>query len=130
MTGEDPTSLSPAACWQGGRYDEHMFDDLAVSDDAALAHHQTVAFLISLGYHVQLEVEIRVEGRNGRIDLVATKGDEVLAVELDRRSPRKKSLVKLEHYPATRRMVLLRGGDQHYMVGRVEVLSLPLARPR
>jgi hypothetical protein len=109
------------------KYHWHMlFDDLVVDDDALSAQVQTAAFLRHRGYTVELEVEMLYGTRRGRIDLVAIREEEVVAIELDRLSPRKKSLTKLGLYPATHRIVLLRGGDQHYWADGVEVLSLRL----
>lgn len=45
---------------------------------------------------------------NGRIDLVATKGEVKIALELDRIRPRKKSRLKLDGVSATHKAVLLR----------------------
>lgn len=62
------------------------------------------------GYQVKREVWVddRGDGRRGRIDLVASKDNEVHAIELDLASPRMKSALKLLEYPATHRWIVLR----------------------
>lgn len=62
------------------------------------------------GYETQREVPVsdRGDGSGGRIDLVARRGAEVVAVELDAERPREKSQTKLLAYPATRRLIVLR----------------------
>jgi hypothetical protein len=60
-----------------------------------------------LGYKVQREVPCSIDdNRNGRIDLIAQKGEITIAIELDYRTPRSKSIKKVKHYPCG--MVLLR----------------------
>lgn len=103
-----------------------MFDDLVVDDDATSAQLQTASFLRQKGYTVELEVEMPYGTRRGRIDLVARREGETIAIELDRLSPRKKSITKLNLYPATRRIVLLRGGEHHYWLGDIEIISARL----
>jgi hypothetical protein len=70
------------------------------------------------GYETQREVAVpdRGDGSGGRIDLVARRGAEVVAVELDAGRPREKSQTKLLAYPATSRLIVLRepvAGFQH-----------------
>lgn len=63
------------------------------------------------GYETQREVPVpdRGDGSSGRIDLVARRGAEVIAVELDAQRPREKSEHKLLAYAAaTRRLIVLR----------------------
>jgi len=80
--------------------------------DTAKAWQSGVAkALVDIGLRVEWEVPIVVDDeRDGRIDLVglATDGS-ALAVEVDRTTPREKSLKKLRAYEAaTARLVLLR----------------------
>ncbi len=67
-------------------------------------------FLVDTGFSVKKEVRVqdRGDGRTGRIDLVAEKGGFIIAIEVDRFSPRKKSIYKLLHYPASLRIVIQR----------------------
>ena len=62
------------------------------------------------GFETQREVPVpdRGDGSSGRIDLIARRGTEVVAVELDAGRPREKSQTKLLAYPATRRLIVLR----------------------
>lgn len=60
-----------------------------------------------IGYVVEKEVPCLIDqDRNGRIDLIANKDDLQIAIELDYRTPRAKSIIKVKLYPAG--MVLLR----------------------
>ena len=79
----------------------------------------------------------RGDGRPGRIDLVAERGDELIAFELDDRSPRSKSAAKLAglsyhtrvivlRYPLDGRMVCPTGIDLVIGAGRA-VPALPSA---
>jgi hypothetical protein len=64
--------------------------------------------LISLGYKCELEVPVYYQnGRKGRVDIVATKGNEVVAIECDNRTPRSNSIAKIKENFACG-MVLLR----------------------
>ncbi len=54
----------------------------------------------------EFEVSDRGDGRRGFVDLVAKYGDSLLAIELDRSSPRVKSVFKLRQIEAERVVVL------------------------
>lgn len=70
-----------------------------------------VAALRLLGWDVTTQVAVPYDGRMGRVDVVARKDGEVLAVELDRLRPRRKSLAKLSRLAGTTEaMVVCRGG--------------------
>jgi len=62
------------------------------------------------GFETKRELLVfdRGDGSVGRIDIVAKRGEELLAIECDRATPREKSLNKLTAYDATRRLVVLR----------------------
>jgi len=62
------------------------------------------------GFSVEREVTVpdRGDGYTGRIDLVARRGGEVFAIECDCGRPREKSRAKLEQFPATQRLIVLR----------------------
>lgn len=70
---------------------------LRVPDDARGAQEQVKAWLEEKGFSCQLEVKVpaRGDGRTGRLDILATRGSTKLAVEVDRGSPREKSIFKL-----------------------------------
>lgn len=64
-----------------------------------------------LGFEIQTEylVKNRGDGRRGRVDLVASRGPDVIAIELDRKTPRQKSVFKVRQVRnATAHLVLCR----------------------
>lgn len=70
-----------------------------------------IVALSDAGWRVLVEQRVmsRGDGRSGRVDVIATRGAEVVAIECDRLTPRAKSIHKLRHVSATGRLVLLRG---------------------
>lgn len=79
-------------------------------DDARGFQEAVAARLRASGWTVRSEVPVssRGDGRRGRVDLVAERDGEVVAIECDRLSPREKSLAKLRAMVADARLVLLR----------------------
>ena len=70
-----------------------------------------VTNLESLGMHVENNVTVRIDGRNFRVDMIATaKTGESVAIEIDRSSPRSRSIMKLRElaHRGTEGVVLLR----------------------
>lgn len=102
--------------------------DHAVYADAARDFHGEVEAMLRVegGWSVRREVVVqdRGDGRRGKIDLVATKDGRTVAIELDCRSPRAKSLRKLEAFNAHERIVILRRPLAPSKNGRVTVLGL------
>ena len=94
-----------------------FFNDLVVTDHAKTAQLEARDFLVLHGYAVAMEVNCPYAGRNGRIDLVATKNGIQYPIEFDRVTPRKKSIVKLQlfcnTYPNAVPIILLRHGRTH-----------------
>jgi Holliday junction resolvase len=82
-----------------GELDERTVTLLASQQGAtAKALHDSVAdALDGAGWAVRREFWVRDNGsgKSGRIDLVARRGAEVVAIELDKVDPRKKSIFKL-----------------------------------
>lgn len=80
---------------------DKLFNQLVLTDNANLAHKETVSYLEKLGFCCQHEYRVsdRGDGRSGRIDIIAIKGDLKLAIEIDRKSPRAKSIYKLKTLP-------------------------------
>jgi hypothetical protein len=109
---------------------EELFSELTVDDDANRAQNQTCDYLKNRNYKCEKEVFVpdRGDGYSGYIDIVAIKGNERIAVEFDRKSPRVKSLIKLQSFNATNRVVLLRGGNKSYTENGIDVLSVRLRR--
>lgn len=73
-------------------------------------HSEIIQILTENGYKCTKEVKVpnRGDGRGGRIDVVASKVGEKVAIEIDRKTPRKKSLYKLSHYDCDARYVVTR----------------------
>jgi len=107
-TKKIPTQTLPAE----GLFSETIccLKKLSVPDDAAQAQEQVAKTLSDLGYSVEWEhfVPDRGDGRRGKIDLYAISDDLSLAIEIDRGSPREKSLVKLRSLIGVKRLILLR----------------------
>lgn len=90
------------------------FDDLSglcVTDNARAAQEEVASWLEGRGYSCTLEVPVadRGDGRTGRIDLVAERGGNRVAIEIDRETPREKSLFKLRQFDCAK-VVIVRNG--------------------
>lgn len=81
---------------------------MSVPDDAALTHRAAVRALRRNGYFVETEVAAL---RGGRVDICAYHmGEDVfVAIEIDRRTPRVKSVNKLRNFHMAGRVIALRG---------------------
>src|SRR5688572_11637592 len=87
---------------------------LAVGNDGedARTYHRLISQVLEQsGYIVSVDhpVPDRGDGRSGKIDIVAWSKDgwHTLAIELDRHSPRNKSIFKVKNYrPASGRLVI------------------------
>ncbi len=103
-----------------------MFNNLVVTDHAKTAQNEIVKHLKSLGYKCvsEYEVDNRGDGRVGRIDIVATKDDIKLAIEVDNKSPRQKSINKLNSMTNYHKIVILRNGNGNYRLGDIYVVSI------
>ena len=85
-------------------------------DEATKCQGFVASALRKGGFKVTWEVDVaRADGRPGRIDLVAEYRNERVAIEIDYRSPREKSLDKLRQFRGYR-IVCLRGAA-HRLVG-------------
>jgi hypothetical protein len=72
----------------------------AVRGEHAPDYHDAVEILLRRhGWRVRREYPISMPGRNGRVDIVAFLGNYTLALELDNRTPRGGSLLKLAALP-------------------------------
>ena len=105
-------------------YREPMTRDQALSEiadvagsaprlpDANLQHRTISAALTKAGWDVHTEITVAyhdgVYPRNGRIDIEATKDGITAAIEIDRRQPRTRSVLKLRAMVVDVRLVLLR----------------------
>ena len=102
--------------------------ELKVTDHAKTAQLEIRDYLISKGYECKLEhkVKDRGDGRAGKIDILAEKGLEKWAIEVDWNKPRKKSLTKLKSMDGFHKIVLLRTGSLKYKEDGIIILSLGL----
>lgn len=86
--------------------------DSISGEHGSLWFEDTACHLIrGLGYSVRRQVIVpnRGDGMRGRVDIVAEKPFALLAIELDRCIPRKKSIFKVRQIPnATMRLVYCR----------------------
>lgn len=73
---------------------------LPACENAKVLEHSTGHLLRSLGFNVNFHFRIpdRGDGRPGYIDIVACRGEEIIAVECDRLVERQKSIIKLEKF--------------------------------
>lgn len=86
----------------------------ALPDRASQFHDAVDRCLSAAGLTVEREVFVGLPGRErSRVDLLARRGDDYLAIECDRRSPRAKSLAKLHRCFAAGRLLLLRWRPAH-----------------
>jgi len=81
-------------------------------DTAAAVHSASIEALEEGGFSVSPEYTVAIpdKERSGRIDIVATLKDGRVAIEIDARKPRRKSLLKLKLFQGFR-IVALRGVD-------------------
>lgn len=107
-----PPDRWPGVAWCLGDLPSDLCVALAAAsgDSAADFSAAVQARLQRDGWAVQCEVQVpdRGDGRVGRIDLVATRGPDVVAIELDRKTPRQKSIFKLESFPCTGAVIAVR----------------------
>jgi hypothetical protein len=116
-TGPDTTGAHtpnpPPAAREVGTFPVDVEERLAMLPDdldAAAFHAAAEAALGSLGFTCWREVRLsaRGDGQGGRLDIVAERHGVRIALELDDRTPRRKSLVKLGQTDCTFRVVVLR----------------------
>lgn len=83
-----------------------MSSRLYITEKADEWHNYVQNEIEKIGYKTQREVLCKYDEKEGRIDLVASKDGKEIAIELDYRTPRTKSIKKVRCYPAG--MILLR----------------------
>jgi len=93
-----------------------LFKDLVVEDNAKKAQLQIVSYLENRGYNCKIEQHVpdRYDGMSGRIDIIANNKEHTIAIEVDRQSPRMKSIFKLTNYKADYKIILLRGMEGYF----------------
>ena len=100
------------------------------ADDARQFHDQVEASLNRAGWQTRREVRVDgyrgTGGRSGFLDLVATDphGGVLVAIELDRLNPRRKSLAKLAAYVGADRLVVLRCKRALYVANCIAVVGM------
>lgn len=106
------------------------FEALQVPDDAKTTHALVSSTLSELGFDVKNEYPVpdRGDGRNGRIDVFAEKNGYRLAIEIDRLSPRQKSVIKLKSLDDCDRIILLRDHDGRTFYCDIPVIVLRMEK--
>lgn len=97
-----------------------------VADDASIVHAASIRALRAAGFSVDAEVYVALgEGRGGRFDLVVEKNGARVAIELDARRPRRRSVEKLKSFDGGR-VIGLRGvaGVQYLDIDAVAVIPV------
>ncbi len=91
----------------------HGLGHLTVSDRGRDAQHVVGDWLAEQGFTVCYAVPVadRGDGHRGFVDLVAQRQALRLAIEVDGRAPRRKSVIKLRQVAAARRIVVVRSYD-------------------
>jgi len=106
----------------------------SIPDHAFTAHQSVMAALAEAGFNVVKEVQVETDGDTGRVDVVATKAGGSVAIEIDSRSVRTKSIRKLRRMSGFRIAALRRAvnGEQiegiHAVVGIDTVTGTAWAR--
>lgn len=102
--------------------------NLTVNDDSWECNQQVREFLTETGFEWKAEIPAaeRGDGHSGRVDLIAERGNEKYAIEIDRTNPREKSIFKLRQFDDSfTKIILLRGGIKNGMIGNdIHVISL------
>jgi hypothetical protein len=94
----------------------------AVPDDADWAHAEVMRALAKAGFVVAHEIGITTDdGRRGRLDVVAEKCGARIAIEIDARRPREKSLAKLRTFDGGR-IIALRGVSVPGRIDRIDAV--------
>ena len=117
----------PAASLAIARSLHALLSGHAPLPNSAAGFMARVATVLRLsGWNVRTEVVVpsrgTADGYRGRIDIVAERAGQVLAIECDTKSPRIKSVHKLAHYAADARIVILRTPQRLERIGTSPVL--------
>ena len=96
-----------------------MFSKLKLTDNARMAQLEVRDYMEDMGYSCKLEVRVdnRGDGKTGRIDIVCYKDSEIIAIEVDRKTERRKSIIKLNNFHATQKYVICRN---NYLKGALK----------
>ena len=96
-----------------------------------MAQNQTIYYLTKLGFTCVKEYEVvsrdNTTNKSGRVDIIAIKNNIKLVIEFDNKSPRKKSIHKLNLLDDSFvKIVLLRGIAEQYKIDNIFVIPIPL----
>jgi hypothetical protein len=97
-------------------------------DTAAALHYEVAESFWDAGFFVEFEHRVpnRGDGRPGRIDLVVSLGKTRIAIELDCRRPRAKSIFKLRSFDGFR-LIGLRGVEWVEQIAGIDcVIGMPV----
>jgi hypothetical protein len=100
-----------------------IFHELKVPDNATEAQRIVVNELESNRFNCKTEypVKERGDGHQGRIDIFAQKDGYDYAIEIDRLTPRDKSILKLKQVDAIR-IILTRGGKNEIAINDIALI--------
>lgn len=108
LKGVQKGEVSPADEAAGREAVEIIGRLRAIPDHASTAHQSVMVALAEAGFNVVKEVQVGTDGDTGRVDVVATKGGGSVAIEIDSRSVRAKSIRKLRRMDGFRIAALRR----------------------
>ena len=105
---------------KSGGYDDigDIFHGLQLPDDAKQAHDMLISWLESKDFICKREYYVpdRGDGHRGKIDVYAQNDGTTLAIEIDRNSPREKSVKKLLQAKTTHKIIVLRNGQSNFTI--------------
>ena len=84
----------------------------------ALTYHQHIRNILNQnGYETKIEQPTPYRNdqgwnRKGRIDLIAQHHNTTIAIEIDRKTPRRKSVIKLKNYQAHEKLIITRDDNK------------------
>jgi hypothetical protein len=101
-----------------------FFSKIEIPDIAVRAQDIIFNELVRNGFSCEKEYRVteREDGRNGRIDIFATKDGFSYAIEIDRLKAREKSVCKLKSIPEAMKIILLRGGGNGGQVDGIDLV--------
>ena len=107
-----------------------LIEGCPVPDEAGSAEDEIADLLRADGWEVARQVYVaeRGDGRGGRVDLVVERDAATVAIEIDRRTPRRKSVVKLRAR-SWGRVIALRDPDPGFDLPIPEDLQVARLKP-
>lgn len=104
---------------------------LSAADDAAVVRDTIYLALEQLGFTCQHEVPVDARSNDpkytGRISITAAKEGVIVAIEVDRKSPKRNSIYKLRNFSCDYRVIVLRGTEDFSVPDGIDaVVSIPV----